>query len=286
MKLPEKISPVIMLGSIVIVVGIVSLLVLSPVPSIVYGFFHQPDPHAICLYPPVEETTMNAFWNTIANRSGIDPGSAQFGSMQVRLNPDETIEEIQLSFYATKNGEDRRYQTDLRYDPEHCGALYISSDPTARYPGSTPRSSRSPIEILRELSLLRPSVVGITDKPVRISAETQREINATYDRMPCEGLFLLRNGSVTPESRIMVHGTQEEVTHWNILSEHCVPVPGYEPACISEKNILVLSGQQIPGAEFVTGTGNVPEEICTAGPVVGQSCKSTIWGESCMNWTA
>lgn len=289
MQLPRKISPLIVFGSLVIIIGLAILFVVSPLHSVYYGFLHQQDPRVICLEPPIEKKTMRALWNTIVNRTGIDPRSAEFSGMQVKVSPDETIEDLRLSFYATRNGEDRRFEVYLRYDPATCGMLYLS-DQSSAVTGSSPRSPRNPGAILAELADVRPSVFGIQDQKVEILTEVIREKNGTYDSMPCIDLFALKNGTVSRQDRIIVHSTQSGATHWNIFPQRCVDVPGYDAVCFSVDNIHVISDQPVPGVEEnAAGTGNNQSPAihnCSSGPVTGQSCKSSLWGETCTNWTA
>jgi len=116
------------------------------------------------------------------------------------------------------------------------------------------------------------------------------EKNGTYDSMPCMDLFVLKNGNVFRQNRIIVHSTQAGATHGYIFPQRCVDVPGYDPACFPENNIHVISDQPVPGVELIT-TGSVINQnttitACPGGHVKGQSCKSTFWGETCTDWTA
>jgi hypothetical protein len=289
MPLSQKISPVIVIASLVIIVGVIILIVISPLPWMYYSFLHQQDPNAICLYPPADEKTMSSIWDIIVNRTGIDNSSAAFEGMQVRLTPDETLENLGLSFYATKEGKGRMYSVYLRYDPDRCGTLNIHSYPSDP-PNFVIHNPRSPREFLIELPRVRPSAFGISNQSVFITTGVSREINATYYSMPCTDLFLLKNGTIIPLDRMVLHDTEYETSYWNIFDQRCIDIPGYGESCFSNGSILVFSEERIPGSEFVlTNTGNNPVitiHECPHGTVQGQSCKGTFWGESCMNWTA
>jgi hypothetical protein len=289
MAFPQKISPVMLIACPVIIVGIFFLVILSPIPFMyIYNFLHQHNPDAICLYPPVEEKTVSSVWGIIVNRTGIDSASAAFESIQVKLAPDESIESIGLSFYATRNGEGRRYSVYLRYDPDNCGTMEIHS-----YPSDPPefanRNIRSPREILDELPKVKPSVFGISNQSMFIATEVSRETNATYYSMLCTDLFLLKNGTVIPVDQMVLHDTQYEVNHWNIFPQRCSDLPGFEGSCHSDRSILVFSYKRLPSADFVLNkTGNnqpVTLHECPHGPVQGQSCKTILWSTSCVNWT-
>ncbi|MFA6331408.1 MAG: hypothetical protein WCX22_00510 [Methanoregula sp.] len=288
MKFP-KITPAIAIGSLVIVVGLAFLIMISPVPWMLYAFQHQPDPNAICLYPPVQEQTMSAIWENIVNRSGIDPDSAVFDDLTVTITPDGTIESLSLSFYATKDHEWRSCSAYLRYDPERCGTLRIWSAPSDPPQPLTP-APPSPGKILAELAELNLSVFGSSDTPVFITTQVSREINATYYSGACTDIFLLKNGAIIPLDRIVLHDTQAGVTHWNIFARHCITLPdGYGESCSSNGSILVFSADRLTSADYVlnaTETGGaMPLHECPHGPVQGQSCKTTFWGSSCVNWT-
>ena len=289
MKIP-KISPVIAVASSVIVIGIIVLVVLSPLPLAYYQFLHQPDPDAICLYPPVQEKTMDAIWGRIVDRTGIDNNSAIFDEMQVQLSPDRTIEHLSLSFYATKDREWHRYSVYLRYDPQRCGTLRIWS-----YPSDPPQlvspASQSPKKILAELAQLNPSVFGIQSQPVFIMTEASREINVTYNSGACTDLFLLKNGAILPLDQMVMHDTQVGVTHWDMFAQHCITLPdGYGEDCSSHGSIIVFSADRLTSADYVLNATERNQTImlheCPHGPVQGQSCKGSFWGTSCINWTA
>ena len=132
MTVSQKISPVIIVSGLVIFLNIFFLISYSPILYQVQTILNPHEPDAICLYPPAEEKTMSAIWDIIVTRTGIDNSSAVFHTMQVTLTPDETIEDLQVSFYATKDGDGRMVTAYLRYDPENCGTLNIQSSPSVK----------------------------------------------------------------------------------------------------------------------------------------------------------
>ncbi|HNX16783.1 MAG TPA: hypothetical protein PKM50_00480 [Methanoregula sp.] len=284
-----KINPVIAIGSAVIIVGLFLLVLLSPLPLAYYYFQHQPDPNAICLYPPLTEETMDAIWGTIEDRTGIDQNSAVFDEMQVDLIPDGTVESLSLSFYATKDRKWYRYSAYLRYDPLRCGTLTVPSAPSDP-PEPVSPSSQSPQKILAELAELNLSVFGSTDKPVFITTQTGREIHVTYYSGTCTDLFLLQNGAIIPLDRIVLNNTQAAAVSWNIFAQYCRELPeGYGRSCLSNGSILVFSADRLTGADYVINATAANRTIvlheCSRGIVQGQSCKSDFWGRSCINWT-
>ena len=288
MKFP-KITPVIAIGSIVIIVGLALLVLLSPLPFVFYQFQHQPDPNAICLYPPVGEKTMDAVWDTIVDRTGIDTNSAVFDEMHVQIAPGGSIEHLLLSFYATKDRKWYSYSVYLQYTPETCGTLRIwpvPSDP----PEPVSPSPQSPKKILAGLADLNLSVFGSTDNPVFIMIQTGREINVAYSSGTCIDLFLLRKGAIVPLDRIVLNDTEARATHWNIYTQYCMDLPdGYGRSCSSSGSILVFSADQLTSADYVRNTtetgGAMTLHNCPRGIAQGQSCKSSLWGTSCINWT-
>jgi hypothetical protein len=289
MKFP-KITPVIAIGSIVIIVGLAILALLSPLPFVFYQFQHQPDPNAICLYPPAGEQTMDAIWENVGDRTGIDNNSAVFDDMQVNLDPDGSIESLSLSFYATKDRKWHRYSAYLQYTPDTCGTMRIWSAPLDP-PQSVSLASTSPKIILAELAKINLSVFGSTDKPVIITSQVSREINVTYNSGACTDLFLLKNGAILPLDRMEMHDTQAGATHWNIFSQFCKDLPdGYGRDCFSTGSILVFSADRLTSADYVLNATAANRTIvlyeCPRGIVQGQSCKSSFWGTSCVNWTA
>lgn len=289
---PRKISLVIVIAGLVIIAGILILTVLSPLPWMislsVYGFLHQPNPDSVCLYPPVQEKTLDSVWGLIVNRTGIDASSAAFDELEARIAPDETVEYLALSFYATKDREGRMYTAYLRYDPVSCGTLKIQSYPAdsqdhAKY------GFRSPREILLELPSVRPSVFGISNQTVRITTGISQEINATYYSLPCTNLFLLENGTIAPLERIVLHDTRADVRHWNIFPQRCVMIPGHGTECLPDGSIFVFTGERLQSADLSLNTSQgrgITLRECPHGPTYGESCEQTFWGGTrCENWT-
>lgn len=287
MKFP-KITPVIAIGSIIIIVGLALLVLLSPLPLAYYYFQHQPYPNAICLYPQTDEKTLDAIWDTIVERTGIDKNSAVFDEMQVDLIPDGSIESLSLSFYATKDRKWYKYSAYLRYDPERCGILTVPS--SSSEPPEPASSSQSPEKILAELARLNLSVFGSTDKPVFITIQAGREMNVTYYSGTCTDLFLLKNGAILPLDRVVLNDTEARATHWNIFAQYCKDLPdGYGRNCLSSGSIMIFSADRLTSADYVLNATAANRTIvlheCPRGIVQGQSCKSSFWGTSCINWT-
>lgn len=290
---PQKISLVTIIAGLVIVLSLFVLVIFSPfvwmISSGAFGFLHQPHPDAICLYPPADETTMDAVWSAIVNRSGIDPSSAAFQELEVRILPDETLEELRLSFYATRAGEGSRYEAYLRYDPKSCGTLTVRANPSDP-PEYATSDSRSPQEILLELPSVRPSVFGISNQSVRITTALSREMNATYYSLPCTNLFLLENGTILPLERIVLHDTRPEAGHWSLFIQRCVTVPPDQSEnCVSNGVVLIFSGERLQSADLLlnaSASREITVQECPHGPTQGQSCESTFWGGTrCVNWT-
>lgn len=290
MKFP-KITPIILIGSIVIVVGLAFLVVHSPVPVMLYMFQHQPDPDAICFAPPADERTMNALWETIVSRTGIENSTAAFDDMQVRLAPDGTIDHLALSFYAVKDRSRNYYLAYLTYDPTSCGILRIHASP-AEPPAYAVTNPRHPVEILGELPKINLTAVGLSGKPVFFMTVfmtgMSMEYDVTFESRPCSELFLLKNGTIIPLDKVVLHDTTPEVSYWNIFSQDCVDIPGYGPSCQGQGSIIVFSADRLNGAEIIPGTsgnGQTAARECPRSPVEGQSCTQTLWWTSCINWT-
>ncbi|MEN6610851.1 MAG: hypothetical protein ABFC24_08405 [Methanoregulaceae archaeon] len=287
-----RVSPVTLIAGTVIVLGLIILFVFSPLPWIVSsslsGFLHQPDPDAVCICPPVEEHTVAAVWDAIVAKTGIDPGSAVFDELQAHVAPDETLRDLTLSFYAEKDRELRSYTAYLRYDPESCGTLRVRSFAISP-PGPDVPVSRPVREILAELPSVRPSLLGIRNESVMVTAGLSRETNVTYFSQPCTNLFLLENGTLAPLERIVLHDTGADVRRWNIFPQRCITVPGHGVECLSDGSIFVFAGDRVQSADLLLNTSEGREitlRECPHGPTQGQSCESTFWGGTrCENWT-
>ncbi len=283
-----KITPVVAIGSLIIIVGLAILLVLSPLPWMYYNFQHQPDPNAVCFAPPADQRTMGLLWDTIVNRTGIDNGSAAFDDMQIHLASEGTIGSLALSFYAIKDKKWGGYQAYLRYDPETCGTLRIQSYPVEA-PAYTATNPRHPQEILAELTSINLSAFGFSDRPVFITTTASREMNVTYYSLPCSDIFLLKNGTIIPIGRVVRHDTVADVTHWTIFPENCIDIPGYGQDCTGGNGIIVFSAGRMENAEYVPSATGVTQPLtlhqCPRGSVTGESCSKGLWGTSCTTWT-
>lgn len=284
----QNITPVIIISCLVIFLSCLFLVCTTPAMYHVHSVLNPPDPNVICLYPPAEENTMRVIWETIEERSGIDRSSAAFSDMQVGLTPNETIEDLTLSFYATKNGQGRMFRAYLRYTPEHCGTLDIRSTPTD-IPEFSARNPVSPREFLMELPQVRLSQFGIANQAASISTGIGREQNLRYNSLPCIDLFLLENRTLTTLNTVIITDTQQAVSHWTIHSMHCFTSPDGGKGCSSDRNIHVFPETRMTGAYYSwKTTGNDRSIIlneCPHSPVERQSCRTTIFGTSCTNGT-
>ena len=291
MAIPEKISPLMMYGSLVIVTGAFILVMMSPFSPALHGLTHQQDPGAICLRPTADTGTMDSLWAEIVNRSRIDPGTVAFDELQLRTYPDGTIEELDLSIDAVKDRAVMRHQVSLRYDMGDCGLLTVSSSPAPAPQLSVYRSPQDPRAILGELAGLRRLDFGLAGHPAVFGADIRQTKNETMAAEPCSDLYLFENGTATRSDRINIRNAGAGAIIWNIQEMRCVDVPGNDPACFANRMITVIPGQQLAGIAIdATNTGNnQPATVydCPAGTVEGRSCRSTPdGGETCVNWTA
>ncbi|MCK9579804.1 MAG: hypothetical protein M0Q92_05065 [Methanoregula sp.] len=288
MTVSQKISPVIIVSGLVIFLNIFFLISYSPILYQVQTILNPHEPDAICLYPPAEEKTMSAIWDIIVTRTGIDNSSAVFHTMQVTLTPDETIEDLQVSFYATKDGDGRMVTAYLRYDPENCGTLNIQSSPSVK-PEFATWNTVSPREFLMELPQVRLSGMGIPNQTASISTGVNWQKNIRYDSLPCVDLFLLDNRTMIPLREMLFDNTLYAGTHWTIHPMRCITIPEGGGSCSSEQSILVFSETRISGADFVRKTTGNDQPVklneCYHSTTQARSCKTTILGTSCTNWT-
>ena len=283
----HNITPIIAIAGTIVIIGVAVLCVLSPLPIVFYNFLHQQGPDDICLYPPIEKQTMGSIWDAITRRTGIDNNSAIFDEMQVQVTRDETIDNLELSFHATKNGKWQQYSVYMDYNPDRCGTLRIRANPLDS-PESSGANPGSPREFLGELTRIKPSVFGISNQSARISTGVSHEISTSYTSQTCTDLFLLKNGTLSRLVHVTINNSTG-VLHWDIFPQHCFATPQNGYFCSSGNSILVFPDQQSEGADIIalpTGT-DLPLAIheCPSGPVEGQSCTKTLWGENCINWT-
>jgi hypothetical protein len=318
MKIPEKIPVRAIAGIIVITVCIIILaIIVFSLP--VYSPPYLKDPDTICLpKPAVDEKTMDSLWDAIVNRTGLDPGSAEFGFSSISISPDGTLGMMGLEFYATANGEYRHYTALQHFVPEACVSnLNIVSEPAARS-GFPPRTSRSPLEILAEFTRVGISRLPLNGDQVGIGTWIiPRGTDAVFNATTCTELYLLKNETLVRAGQIHIHTTYTDIIQWGITPQRCADIPGYGRECTFPeklKGITILIDPQVTGDEFtitVPGGSLAPDAPACPygqnlgmsiekslnrekymaytenpdGSVAGKICTKTFLGETCTNWT-
>ncbi len=75
----------------------------------------------VCIPPNLPSGALPAYWHTVAEKTGIDPGTAELVRLQSELGTGGTVKKIELEFLAESSETTRYYVMSYRSDRERCG---------------------------------------------------------------------------------------------------------------------------------------------------------------------
>lgn len=185
------------------VLTIGAVIVLSAIIGM-YGIISSTSANSIarenvCSPPELRAGGFDGFWNQVAEKTGIDADSARFSCVSVDIDPDASIDRIDLRFNAVKDGRERSYSIWYRRDRMGCG--WIDG---LTYPGDNVAArSQKPIHpklILGELEGIRFSSMGFSGKHTSIVSTSSHNVAdpdfIAPDAEDYDDEYLLINGSL------------------------------------------------------------------------------------------
>ena len=75
----------------------------------------------VCIPKDLPSGALPGYWHTVAEKTGIDPGTAELVRLQSELGTGGTVKKIELEFLAEGSGTTRYYVMSYRSDRERCG---------------------------------------------------------------------------------------------------------------------------------------------------------------------
>jgi len=75
----------------------------------------------VCIPQDLPSGALPVYWHTVAEKTGIDPGTAELVRLQSEHGTGGTVKKIELEFLAESSGTTRYYVVSYRSDREPCG---------------------------------------------------------------------------------------------------------------------------------------------------------------------
>lgn len=149
----------------------------------------------VCIAPHIHEGGLYDYWETAANKTGIDAGTARLTRLKTEIRPDGTIDKIELDFLADKDGTNRQYLLWYRRDARSCGWSDGLSYPEK--PGVTHSFlSGNPGDLLSDLGQVRPADLNLSGQYLVIETVSTPALAAAFDALPPDATFVFRNGTL------------------------------------------------------------------------------------------
>jgi len=230
------------------VLTIGAVVILSAIIG-VYGIISSTSDNSIarekiCSLPELHDGGFDGFWNQVVEKTGIDPDSAKFSCISMDIDPDTSIDRIDLRFTAVKDGHERRYFIWYRRDSQGCG--WIDG---LTYPGDEmavqPQKPIHPKIIFGELGGIRFSSMGFTGKLTSIVS--------AYSRSPAEPGFFTPGPGDFDNEYILINGSLIQLASPNsdnlafpphdiiIYQRNCNTLPEGIVSCEKDRSARIVS---------------------------------------------
>jgi len=152
----------------------------------------------VCSPPELGAGGFDRFWDRVAEKTGIDTDSAQFSCISVDIDPDGSVDRVDLRFNAVKDGRERKYSIWYRRDNRGCGWIDGLTYPV----DNVARAAQKPLHpkiILGELEGIGFSSMGFPGKLTSIVS--------TYPRNAADPGFIAPDADDYDDEYLLINGS-------------------------------------------------------------------------------
>lgn len=227
----------------------------------------RPPTESICISPTVHPDGLTRYWDTLAADLGIDAGSAALEGMRLSIYPDDSVERINLQFYAMKEGVDRHYSVYYYNSTHHCGHFSSESYAENRL-ASEAQYPQDPREFLSDIEQINTTDLGLDGQTLFVTTDntwTNDSRMFTPDRDNCRELYLLQNGSLQRMDRISTSNSPAPLYPREFMIENCISYESGTMSCSFGQQVTIIPDTRLRAATMIRNT-TVP------GPGPGKCC--------------
>jgi hypothetical protein len=161
-----------LLGIVLFISGLVAVIGLVAETS-----EHQIPREHICMASQHHQKNFDRLWDSIIRKTGIDESTAALTRISLEINPDDSVEKMDLQFTAKKNGVEGYYAVWYRQDSPECGWVDGLTYPGV-FPDFEPVNIMSPRNIFSEIREIPLSAMDLSGKKVRILGDCTQKLQA------------------------------------------------------------------------------------------------------------
>ena len=220
-----------------------------------YHQSHSSPSESICISPSVHPDGLTRYWDTVSADLGFDAGSAALSAIRISTYPDDSVEQINMQFYAMKDGVDRHYSVDYSNTSHHCGHFMNESYAENR-PAYDVLHPQDPREFLRDIEQINETALGLSGRILHVTTENTRGEFLVLTASPgnCQELYLQRNGSLQRVDRITTANTSYPLYSREFLVMNCIETEPGSRDCASERQVTVIPAERLPSANIIRNT--------------------------------
>lgn len=195
----------------------------------------------ICVASPRHHENFNSIWDSIVLKTGIDEHTAALTRISLDVDPDDSVEKMELHFIAEKKGVAGLYSIWYRRDSPACGWIDGLAYPKI-FPEIEPANSQDPRKILEEIREIPLSAMDLSGKKVRVLGEcTQSPQDDNPDSAPLMTGFLWTNRSLVPQISAQYDPQSEPHFGLDFAQMNCTILRGGMMTCQQEHSTRVVS---------------------------------------------
>jgi hypothetical protein len=150
----------------------------------------------VCVAPALHSQNFTTIWDTVVRKTGIEEETASLTRITLDIDPDDSVETMDLRFIAKKDGVEGYYSVWYRRNSSGCGWIDGLIYPGI-FPDLEPENTLNPRSILEEIQEIPSSSMDLSQKKVRILGDcTQNQQDFTRDAARVRKNYIWTNRSL------------------------------------------------------------------------------------------
>lgn len=195
----------------------------------------------ICAVSPFHHENFDGMWDNIVRRTGIDTRTAALTRITLDINPDDSVEQMDLQFIAEKNGAEGFYSVWYRRDSPECGWIDGLIYPGI-FPEGAPANTLNPRSIFGEIRGIPLSTMNLSGKKIRILGDcTRSQQEYVPDPALDRVLYLWKNRSLVPLLRVPPGFEEGALFSLDFSQMNCTLLREGLINCHDERSVRVFS---------------------------------------------
>jgi hypothetical protein len=185
-------------------------------------------------------------WDIIIRKTGIDEKTASLTRISLDIDPDNSMEKVELQFIAKKKGVEGFYSVWYRRDSRACGWIDGLTYPGI-FPDTIPGTIRNPGSVLEEIEEIPLSGMEFSGKSVSIQSDcTESPVVTNPDPEPGMTYYLWINQSLVPREPVRFDSHIYPYFCLDYSQMNCTLLKEGLTSCRNERSVRVFSPES-PG---------------------------------------